>query len=969
METESRPTLPTRNVIIAMAVLVALAIAVILLIRSCTTEPAPPTPTPTPTREATDTPIATETTAAPTDTEEAAPSTTTTPTPVAPATSTSVNQGESVIGLIACDMSNLYHARAVQLTVERAEASGLSVEVIDSAGSAERQVEALEALIERQVAAILICVIDAGAIADALQAAADAGIPIVQFVGPEATPVAAGTGASILPKDRLAKAWRASPRAQEPPGDAVGNVVVFDDAEGGRTIGTYAGRLIAEFLGGEAVVVVLSDPDQPPLALRADNAESALRAEAPGATVVARLPGVTVDDARASVEAALQDHPDLNVVITVNNAGAYGAIQALEAAGKAPDEVVLVTVGVGSEALGYIADAHFLRATVDIAVETLSTLGLDSAVAAIAGAEGLPAQSVAPLEVITRETLIAWSRAFGLETPVAQVSTTEAPPIVFATASDTPTATPSPTPTATQTFTPRPTRTPSATPTPTPTATATRTPRPTLTPSHTPTATPSATATRTPRPTRTPSATPTPTPTATVTRTPQPTVTARALTVNTPTFTPTATPTLTLTPTATPTATLTATATNTSSPTATATPTDTPTATATLTRTPTSTHTPTSTSTPTDTPTSTPTSTDTPTSTPTSTNTPTSTPTNTPTPTPTPFFAGPSDFPPNVNPLTGLFTDPERLDRRALAIKVSNYPPVVVPQYGLSAADIVWESIVENGATRFTAIYLSQDAARVGSLRSLRLIDMDIQAMYDSFVAFSGASEGVFNYVLGLLVPDDAISPQLGEGCPPFCRFPEASDIYEHTLFTSTVDLWAWADARDERLAARDQPPVNTRRNLEGMAFHELPPAGGIEATQLAVTFRATDVRWDYDPATGRYVRSQDGAPHLDAATGEPLSAANVLIIEAYHYADESIIEDQFGNYSIGVVLRDSGPAYLFRDGRMVAGTWTRSNFDSMMTFVDEGGEVLRFKPGNTWVEVVPRDVTWGWDYWEVAAP
>ncbi|MDW8102145.1 MAG: DUF3048 domain-containing protein [Anaerolineae bacterium] len=69
----------------------------------------------------------------------------------------------------------------------------------------------------------------------------------------------------------------------------------------------------------------------------------------------------------------------------------------------------------------------------------------------------------------------------------------------------------------------------------------------------------------------------------------------------------------------------------------------------------------------------------------------------TPTPTPTPI----TEF----CPLTGEPVDnPEKINRRPLAVKIANSPEVR-PQSGLSFADIVFEHLAEGGLTRFTAIF------------------------------------------------------------------------------------------------------------------------------------------------------------------------------------------------------------------------------------------------------------------------
>lgn len=82
---------------------------------------------------------------------------------------------------------------------------------------------------------------------------------------------------------------------------------------------------------------------------------------------------------------------------------------------------------------------------------------------------------------------------------------------------------------------------------------------------------------------------------------------------------------------------------------------------------------------------------------------------------------GPSNFPADVDPLTGLKVgDPSILERRPLIIKVSNLPRGIRPQWGLSLADNVYEYYTEEGTTRFAAVFYGQDASMAWWDRSAR---------------------------------------------------------------------------------------------------------------------------------------------------------------------------------------------------------------------------------------------------------
>ncbi|WP_376790371.1 DUF3048 domain-containing protein [Thermoflexus sp.] len=324
------------------------------------------------------------------------------------------------------------------------------------------------------------------------------------------------------------------------------------------------------------------------------------------------------------------------------------------------------------------------------------------------------------------------------------------------------------------------------------------------------------------------------------------------------------------------------------------------------------------------------------------------TPTPSPAQTPTlPSTDSMDAFPPDVNPLTGLrVSDLAVLQRRPLAIKISNYPPVVRPQSGVDRADLVFEHYAEGGVTRFTAIYLSQDAEPVGPVRSARLIDLELPAMFKAILAYSGASAGVNARIRASDFVERALSPDFGVGAPIFWRILREGVAVEHTLFTSTRRLWEEATRRG----------LNTPQDLRGMRFSEHPPAGGQPVSMFLIPYRVEPVTWRYDRGSGRWQRWTAGQPHMDALTGRQLSAANVVVVYAHHQTTD-ILEDRLGNYSIEIQIWGSGPVRIFRDGQMYEGQWQRFRREDMLRFVDAQGQPIPLKPGNTWFEVVPLNM------------
>ena len=356
---------------------------------------------------------------------------------------------------------------------------------------------------------------------------------------------------------------------------------------------------------------------------------------------------------------------------------------------------------------------------------------------------------------------------------------------------------------------------------------------------------------------------------------------------------------------------------------------------------------------PTNTPTLVPTATLTPTATSTATNTPTVTPTPTDTPSPTPTPIGPYSYPEGINPLTGLpYPNEEAQARRNLIVKISNYPPIVRPQYGVNSADIVFEYEAEGGVTRFAAIFRSQSPGRVGSIRSGRLMDMELSTMYRALLAYSGTSEPIQQLFLGEGFFDyQLLSPSIGHGCEDtgFCRDESLRDLgypFEHTLFGDTDKMWETATRQG----------ANTGWQARGFAFNEEPNPDGTPAEDIFINwYGQTDARWQYDEATGRYLRYTDSVPHYDAATGDQLWIDNLVIIVVPHERRPDLFPPGATYESLEIQLWDQNYAYVVRDGEFWQGFWRRENREpgTALQLIYGNNIPIMLKPGRTWVEVV----------------
>jgi len=334
-------------------------------------------------------------------------------------------------------------------------------------------------------------------------------------------------------------------------------------------------------------------------------------------------------------------------------------------------------------------------------------------------------------------------------------------------------------------------------------------------------------------------------------------------------------------------------------------------------------------------------------------------PTFTPAPTGTPFSLetshvesfGPSQFPEGMNPLTGLMVeDPNVLERRPMAIKVTNFPRSVRPQWGLSKADHIYEYYLEDGLTRFVGIFYGQDASRVGPIRSGRPFDYYLVTMYKAIFAFGYADRKVYDAFMETEIKNLLVIERPGN-CPPMCRIDTSSKSDYNNMYTDTKELSQYIT---------DRGTSNGRQNLDGLSFSERLSYGGGNANTVAIRYSGTSYHlWEYNPAEKFYVRSQEignesigeeeYAPLHDSLTNQWLHADNLVILlvpTGYFYKSNST-----EIYNIKLV--GQGRAYVLRNGKIFDVVWHRPDTDTLISLKFPNGNSFQLKPGNVWFEVL----------------
>lgn len=282
--------------------------------------------------------------------------------------------------------------------------------------------------------------------------------------------------------------------------------------------------------------------------------------------------------------------------------------------------------------------------------------------------------------------------------------------------------------------------------------------------------------------------------------------------------------------------------------------------------------------------------------------------------------------------LTGVPLDAgvEQLDRPALAVKIDNHPLARRNHSGLGAADIVFEEIVEGNFTRFAAVFHSRDSEVVGPIRSGRSQDVDLLTSFvEPLFAWSGGNPGVER-----LIADSALTDlnwqRGGRG------YYRGSGRTPHNLYNDTASLWSQTPENHPG----SPPPPQFEYVRPGDRF-DGEPVGGV-----ALPMRGIDVAWVWDPDEARFLRLQEGEPHVDVLHGR-IGAANVLVLGTWYRP--SAIDARSPEAQ---TLSESAPLWVFSDGRMIEGRWRRTDPLDPIELRDMNGDPILLTPGVTWVEL-----------------
>ena len=277
---------------------------------------------------------------------------------------------------------------------------------------------------------------------------------------------------------------------------------------------------------------------------------------------------------------------------------------------------------------------------------------------------------------------------------------------------------------------------------------------------------------------------------------------------------------------------------------------------------------------------------------------------------------------------------------RPIAVMIDNDDKKARPQIGLESAYIVYEIVVEGGATRYMALFKEHDLEKIGPVRSSRHYFLDYALENDAIYAHCGWSPKAAHDISALKI-NNINGIFVGE--KKYFWRDNTYDRTWHNLYTSLVTLHEYAESKKNYRLTTDT------RLLE-YNTEDTVPSEGDDISKITIPYNGSyKVTFVYYPENKVFIKKVNGEDYK-SQTGDILSAKNIIIYTVKnHNLNDGEGKDRQDLENIG-----TGDGFYITDGKAVKIRWEKSKRDEKTKYTYEDGTEITLNPGNTFIQIVP---------------
>lgn len=291
--------------------------------------------------------------------------------------------------------------------------------------------------------------------------------------------------------------------------------------------------------------------------------------------------------------------------------------------------------------------------------------------------------------------------------------------------------------------------------------------------------------------------------------------------------------------------------------------------------------------------------------------------------------------------LTGKWVDESIGDRRPVAVMLNNIEDAQ-PMSGVSAADVIYECVVEGSLTRMMGIFENyDDLDKIGSVRSCRNYFVYYALELDAVYAHYGQSA----YAVSLLEQDfvDNLSGLAGIGGTVFYRTSDR--VAPHNAYASGKGINEGIRRMNYRTGYREDYKGKFTFAKDDDTI--VPDVESFDATMIKPGYLINQPWFEYKEEDGKYYRYQYGGPQIDDCNGEQLSADNIIL----QYSSWEEVDDK--GY-LGFDCHAGGEMAYITKGKAEKGYWIRYDGDQgSVRYYDSTGHEIVLNQGKTWICII----------------
>lgn len=332
-----------------------------------------------------------------------------------------------------------------------------------------------------------------------------------------------------------------------------------------------------------------------------------------------------------------------------------------------------------------------------------------------------------------------------------------------------------------------------------------------------------------------------------------------------------------------------------------------------------------------------------------------------------------------VNPLTGLKTTYDASQKRPVAIVVDNINLALPHQTGLTQADVLYETLVAPGITRFLMVVSNYTNLKdVCNVRSARIFHIDLAANHNAILVCHGGSTYEAFATVASMRLGGSWNEELGKNTYGYINTKDeyAFGTAEGGLKYSTIKYYTGAynsgrtDLKYDTLVNAQAlvatlTSITSRFRLSGNSENGLTKqslkfvaadaskdmTGASSASTVVLNFTMDNFESEknvsYMLNNGKYYRYQNGVKHTDAVTGEQLAFTNLITL----FTDVSRVQGTTEDPNVASVkTTGSGSGYYFYNGKCIQINWSKLTGDSALVLTTATGEELTLATGNTYI-------------------